>query len=70
VLVPAARKHRAVAAERQDQLLARGVQPAGRTVEPVEDDALNRGVEAARAALARLARVRNLRRRLVERALG
>ena len=56
----------AAAAERQDQLLARGVQPARGAVEAVEHDALDGRVDAAGAAGARIARVGDLRRRLAQ----
>src|SRR6185437_14330846 len=55
------------AADREHELLAGRVQPAGSAVEAVEDDPLDGRVDPARATGARLARVGDLGRRLVER---
>src|SRR6185436_9442505 len=64
--VPLAGDAQPGAAEREHQLLARRVQPAGGAVEAVEDDALDRRVDPAGWAAARLARVGDLWRRLAE----
>src|SRR5207249_1438737 len=69
VLVPAAGDAGATAADRELQLLAGRVQPAGRAVEAVEDDPLQGRVDPAGAALAGLAWVGDLRRRMAQRAL-
>jgi hypothetical protein len=53
VLIPPAGYPEAVAAQREDQLLTRRVEAAGGAVEAVEDDALDGGVDAAGAPVAR-----------------
>src|SRR4029453_16882903 len=64
VLVPAP-PHHSAAAEREHELLTRGVQAARGAVEAVEDDALHGGVETAGAPVAWDAWIRDLRRGLV-----
>src|SRR4029450_5066188 len=57
--------HPAPGGDREDELLPRGVQPASGAVEAVEDDPLHGRVEAPGPPLARVARVRDLRSRLL-----
>jgi hypothetical protein len=57
VLIPAARRVASAGSERQYELLAGGAEPTGGSVEAVENNLLDRGIEAAPGKGVRAARV-------------